>query len=165
MVIAIIFISILLFGLIKRVDCFNTFREGAKNGIETCIQIIPSMVGLMVAIAVFRKSGAMEYIVSLLAPVTSAMGIPESVLPMAILKPVSGSASLALLNDVFQTDGADSLAGRIASVMMGSTETVFYTVTIYLSAVGIKKTSYIIPVALLCSFLGFILSCIVCNFL
>ena len=165
MIIAIIFISILLFGLIKRVDCFNSFREGAKTGIETCIQIIPPMVGLMVAIAVFRKSGAMDHIVSLLTPVTSLVGIPESILPMAILKPISGSASLALLNDIFKTDGPDSLAGRIASVMMGSTETVFYTVTIYLSAVGIKKTSYIIPVALACSFIGFVLACIVCNIL
>jgi len=165
MIIAVIFILILTYGVFKKVDCFSSFRDGAKDGIETCIQILPSMVGLMVAIAVFRESGAMDYLVKLISPLTSLLNIPESVIPLSLLRPVSGSASLALLNDIFQTDGPDSLAGRIASVMMGSTETVFYTVAIYLSAIGIKKTSYIIPVSLLASTISFILACIICRVL
>lgn len=163
MIMGIIFLGILLYGLWKKVDCFGTFREGAKNGIETAIQIIPAMVGLMVAISVFRASGAMDFVIDWLKPVARALGIPTEILPMAFLRPISGSASLAMLKDIFQTVGPDSLAGRIASVMMGSTETVFYTVAIYLSAVGIKKTGYIVPVALFCSFFGFVLACVVCG--
>lgn len=163
MIMGIIFLGILLYGLWKKVDCFGIFREGAKNGIETAIQIIPAMVGLMVAIAVFRASGAMDFIIKGLEPAAKAVGIPTEILPMAFLRPISGSASLAMLNDIFHTAGPDSLAGRIASVMMGSTETVFYTVAIYLSAVGIKKTGYIVPVALFCSYFGFALACIVCS--
>lgn len=163
MIMGIIFLGILGFGLYKRIDCFNAFREGAKNGIETAFQIIPAMVGLMVAIAVFRASGVMDVLVTWLAPVANALHIPTEVLPMAFLRPISGSASLAMLNDIFQTVGPDSLAGRIASVMMGSTETIFYTVAIYLSAVGMKKTGYIVPVALFCSLFGFALACVVCR--
>ena len=163
MAVAIIFILILLYGMVRRVDCFSSFREGAKEGIETCIQIIPPMVGLMVAISVFRASGVMDMLISVFLPVTRHIGIPESVLPLALLRPVSGSASLALLEDIFQTEGPDSLAGRMASVMMGSTETIFYTIAIYLSAIGVKKTSYIVPVALICSFLGFVLAFLVCS--
>ncbi len=163
MIMGIIFLGILVFGLFKKVDCFGSFREGAKNGIETAFQIIPAMVGLMVAIAVFRASGVMDILVGWLTPVANALHIPSEVIPMAFLRPVSGSASLAMLNDIFQTTGPDSLAGRIASVMMGSTETIFYTVAIYLSAVGIKKTGYIVPVALLCSLFGFALACVVCR--
>jgi len=160
MVVAIIFILILGYGIAKRVDCFASFRDGAKDGIETCVQIVPTMVGLMVAIAVFRASGAMDFLISLLIPVTSIFGIPESVLPMALLRPVSGSGSLALLNDIFQNQGPDSTAGRISSVMMGSTETVFYITAVYLTAINVKKTSYIMPISLFCSFLGFIFACI-----
>ena len=163
MIMGIIFLGILAIGLWKRVDCFNAFREGAKNGIETAFQIIPAMVGLMVAIAVFRASGVMDVVVGWLTPVAQALHIPTEVLPMAFLRPISGSASLAMLNDIFQTAGPDSLAGRIASVMMGSTETIFYTVAIYLSAVGMKKTGYIVPVALFCALFGFVLACVVCR--
>lgn len=163
MTIAVIFIAILIYGFLKKVDCFAAFRDGAKDGIETCVSIIPAMVGLMTAIAVFRESGAMDYIISLLTPLTSLIGIPEGVMPLALLRPVSGSASLALLNDIFQVSGPDSMAGRVGSVMMGSTETVFYTIAIYLSAVGIKKTGYIVPVAVFCSYFGFALACIVCT--
>ncbi len=163
MIMGIIFLGILVFGLFKKVDCFNAFREGAKNGIETAFQIIPAMVGLMVAIAVFRASGVMDVLVEWLTPAAKALHIPTEILPMAFLRPISGSAALAMLNDIFQTTGPDSLAGRTASVMMGSTETVFYTVAIYLSAVGIKKTGYIVPVALFCSLFGFALACVVCR--
>ncbi len=161
MVIAIIFILVLGYGLFKRVDCFSAFRDGAKNGIETCVQIIPAMVGLMVGIAVFRASGAMEYLIAIIKPVTSFFGIPEEVLPLALLRPVSGSASLALLNDIYATSGPDSAAGMIGSVMMGSTETVFYTIAIYLSSVGVKKTAYIVPIALICSYISFAIACII----
>ena len=163
MVVAVVFILILLYGMTKKVDCFSSFCDGAKDGIETCVQIVPSMIGLMVAIAVFRESGAMDYLISFIKPFTALIGIPDAVLPLGLLRPISGSASLALLNDIFKNEGPDSLAGRIGSVMMGSTETIFYTIAIYLSAVGVKKTSYIVPVALLCSLFGFALACIVCR--
>ena len=163
MILGIIFLAILLWGLYKRIDCFNAFRTGAKNGIETAIQIMPAMVGLMVAIAVFRASGVMDVMVGWLTPVASAFHIPKEVLPLAFLRPVSGSASLAMLHDIFQTVGPDSRVGRIASVMMGSTETVFYTVAVYLSAINVKKTGYIVPVALFCGLFGFVIACILCG--
>ena len=120
--------------------------------------IIAPLVGLMVAINMFRASGALELISSALSPVLSFIGLPTDVLPLALLRPVSGSASLALVTDIFQTVGPDSLSGRIASVMMGSTETTFYTVAVYFGSVGIKNTRHTLPSALTADLTAILLS-------
>lgn len=146
--IPLVFIIILAAGLYRRVDVFDTFVEGARTGISTVLRIMPTLVGLMVSIGVFRSSGALDILVHTLRPVAGFAGIPPEVLPLAILRPVSGSASLAMMTDIIKEYGADSAAGRIASTMMGSTETTFYTVTVYFGAIGIKDIKYTIAAAL-----------------
>lgn len=148
-------------GLIKRVGVYDCFTEGAKEGAESMLGIIAPLVGLMVAINMLRESGALELIARLLSPVLNFVGIPAEVLPLALLRPISGSASLAIVTDLFRISGPDSLAGRIASVMMGSTETTFYTIAVYFGAVGIKNTRHTLPAALSADLTGILLSAIV----
>lgn len=152
---------ILLFvvsGLVKKVGVYDCFSEGAKEGVQSMLGIIAPLVGLMVAINMLRASGALELISSFLSPVLSFIGLPPDVLPLALLRPVSGSASLALVTDIFQTVGPDSLSGKIASVMMGSTETTFYTVAVYFGSVGIKNTRHTLPAALTADLTAILLS-------
>lgn len=153
--------SFILFGLIRKVNVYECFVEGAKSGIESMFGIIAPLVGLMVAISMFRESGALELIADLLSPLLSYVGLPAEVLPLAILRPISGSASLALVADIFKTYGPDSVIGKIASVMMGSTETTFYTIAVYFGAVGIKNTRHTLPAALSADLTGIVLSAII----
>ncbi len=148
-------------GLVKRVGVYDCFTEGAKEGVQSMLGIIAPLVGLMVAINMLRESGALELIARLLSPVLNFVGIPSEVLPLALLRPISGSASLAIVTDLFRISGPDSLAGKIASVMMGSTETTFYTIAVYFGAVGIKNTRHTLPAALSADVTGIVLSAIV----
>ncbi len=146
--------GIILFGIIKRVNVYDCFVEGAKDGIQSLFGIIAPLVGLMVAISMLRASGIIEMIGGFLSPLTSRIGMPDEVLPLALLRPVSGSASLAIVNDIFLNSGADSTAGKVASVMMGSTETTFYTLAVYFGAVGVKNTRHTLKAALIADFVG-----------
>lgn len=148
-------------GLIKRVGVYDCFTEGAKEGVQSMLGIVAPLVGLMVAINMLRESGALDLIARLLSPVLNFVGIPIDVLPLALLRPISGSASLAIVTDIFRVSGPDSLAGKIASVMMGSTETTFYTIAVYFGAVGIKNTRHTLPAALSADLTGIVLSAIV----
>lgn len=148
-------------GLVKRVGVYECFTEGAKEGINSMIGIVAPLVALMVAINMFRASGALELIAKGLSGVLSAIGMPAEVLPLAILRPISGSASLAVVTDIFGTAGPDSAAGKIASVMMGSTETTFYTIAVYFGAAGIKNTRHTLAAALSADLTGIILSAVV----
>lgn len=148
----------IVFGLIRKVNVYECFVEGAKSGIESMFGIIAPLVGLMVAISMFRESGALEIIAKAISPILSYVGLPVEVLPLSILRPISGSASLALVTDIFKTYGPDSQIGKIASVMMGSTETTFYTIAVYFGAVGIKNTRHTIPSALSADLTGIIFS-------
>ncbi|MDD4495202.1 MAG: spore maturation protein [Eubacteriales bacterium] len=161
--IPLIFLFVIAHGLYKGVDIFDEFVVGAKRGISTFFRIIPPLIGLIVAIGVFRASGALDAIVYALTPIAKLFCIPREVLPLALLRPVSGSASLAMLSDIVNAYGPDSLAGRIASTMMGSTETTFYTITIYLSSVGIKKARYTLAAALIADAVCIIISVLVCT--
>ena len=152
--------GIILFGLIKRVNVYDCFVEGAKDGIQSLFGIIAPLVGLMVAISMLRASGVIEMLGKVLSPLTSRIGMPDAVLPLAMLRPVSGSASLAIVNDIFSNYGADSAAGKIASVMMGSTETTFYTLAVYFGAVGVKNTRHALKAALIADFTGITVSVI-----
>lgn len=152
-------------GLIKRVGVYDCFTEGAKEGVQSMLGIIAPLVGLMVAINMFRASGALDIIAGAAAPLLSAMGMPAEVLPLAMLRPISGSASLAVVTDIFRTCGPDSAAGKIASVMMGSTETTFYTVAVYFGAAGIKNTRHTLAAALSADITGIVLSAVVARLL
>jgi len=163
LIIPIIFSAIIVYALLKKVNIFEAFTQGASEGITTVIKILPSLVGLIAAITMLRYSGALDFIIKLISPVTNLLNIPSDVMPLALLRPVSGSGSLALVGDILKTCGADSEAGRIASVMMGSTETTFYTLCVYFGSVKITDSRYTVFAALLADFAGFIASVWVCR--
>lgn len=150
--------GIVAYGMSKRINVYDCFTEGARDGLESMFGIIAPLVGLMVAISMFRASGALELISRLLKPLTDLLGMPSDVLPLALLRPVSGSGSIALVTDILKNHDPDSLEGKIASVMMGSTETTFYTVAVYFGAVGIKQLRHTVKSALLADFTGMLLA-------
>ncbi len=127
---------------------FDTFLVGAKEGFSSAIAILPSLVGLIMAVTMLNASGALDMLSSFLAPVANLLGLPSQVMPLMLIKPVSGSGATAILTQIFQNNGTESFVGRVASVMSGSTETTFYAIAVYYGAVGIKKTRHTIPAAL-----------------
>jgi spore maturation protein B len=161
--VASIFLVILTLGMLKEVKVYDVFIEGAKEGVTTVIRIIPSLVGLLVAIGVFRASGAMDLLIYAIKPVTNLLGIPSQAVPFALLRPVSGSASLALVSDIIKTYGPDSFIGRLVSTMMGSTETIFYTLAVYFGSVGIKNIRYTLIAALIADVTSIVASVWICT--
>lgn len=157
--------AFLVLGFAKKVNVYDCFVEGAKDGLQSLVGIVPPLVGLMVAIHMFRASGALELLANFLSPLLHAIHLPAEVLPLALLRPISGSASTAIVTDIFQTLGPDSPAGTIASVMMGSTETTFYTVAVYFGAVGVKNTRHTIAAALTADLTGMLLAVLVSHLL
>ena len=131
---------IVIYGVIKKVKIYEAFVEGAKEGFNVAVRIIPYLVAMLVAIGIFRAGGAMEILSTILAPVTKLIGMPAEALPMAIIRPLSGSGSLGVMSDIIKTHGPDSLIGRMVSVMMGSSETTFYVLAVYFGSVNITKT-------------------------
>lgn len=160
----IIFIIIIL-GLLKNVPIFDTFVKGAADGMKSTATIVPSLIGLIVAINMLKASGALDMFTEFISPIANYFHVPPIVLPLAFLRPISGSGSIAFLDTIFSVAGADSFAGRVASVMMGSTETTFYAIAIYFGAVGIKNTRHTIPAALIGDFIGFVVSILTVNLL
>ena len=157
-VVPVVILAILLCGIVKKQKVFDLFLEGAKEGIGIAINILPALVGLMVAIAMFRASGAFDLIVAAFAPLGRALHFPSEVVPLALMRPISGSGSLSVYESILKTYGADSFIGRVASVLQGSTETTFYTVAVYFGSVGISKSRHTVPAALCADFVGFIMS-------
>lgn len=150
--------AIVLFGFLRKVPVFDTFVAGAKEGLHTSVSILPTLVGLIMAVSMLSASGALDLLSSLLAPAANFLGLPPQVMPLALIKPFSGSGSTAVLTQIYKDCGPDSFAGRVASVMAGSTETTFYAVAVYFGSVGIKKTRHTIPAALLGDLTACILS-------
>lgn len=159
MVLPIAVVGIIIYGLRQREKVFDVFLNGAKQGIEVSIRIIPSIIGIMVAIGVFKASGALDIFTKILNPVTSSLGIPSEVTSLALMRPISGSASLGIVSQTVNEYGPDSKIGKIASAIMGCTETTFYTVAIYFGSVGIKNIRYVLPIALLADLLAVIVVC------
>lgn len=151
-------LMIVSYGLVQRVGVFDCFVSGAKEGIETTFRILPSLVGLITAVTVFRHSGALELITGALQPLLEKIRFPAEVLPLALMRPVSGSGALAIVQDLYATHGPDSFIGRAASVMMGSTETTFYTVAVYFGSIGVRRTRYTVKAALVADLFGMLLS-------
>jgi len=139
---------IIVFGLVRHVPLFDTFVAGAKEGFSSAVSILPSLVGLMMAVSMLNASGALDMLSSFLSPAARLLGLPPQVMPLALIKPVSGSGATAILAQIFQNNGTESFAGRVASVMSGSTETTFYAIAVYFGAVNVKKTRHTIPAAL-----------------
>ncbi len=159
----IIILAILGAGLLRNVRVFDAFTEGASEGVRTVIKILPSLVGILTAVGVFRASGALDFVVWLLKPAASLLGVPAEAMPLALLRPVSGSASLALVSDIIREHGPDSFVGRVVSTMMGSTETIFYTLAVYYGSAGIRNIRYTLLAALIADGVSVIASAWVCT--
>jgi len=149
---------IILYGLIEKQATFDIFLEGAKEGIQIVSNIFPTLLGLFLSINVLRASGIIDAFTNLVLPLLSLLKIPAEILPLALLRPISGSASMAVATDIMKNFGVDSLIGLISSTIMGSTETTLYTIAIYTSAVRIKNTRFVLIAALLADFVGMITS-------
>ena len=147
-------VSIVALG--RRVDVYAALLEGGRSGLELVKSILPALVLLLTAVELLRASGAMEALTRLLAPAAAWLGIPPETLPLVLIRPLSGSGALALGAELMAAHGPDSLIGRTAAVMLGSTETTFYTVSIYFSAAGVRKSRYAIPAALVADLTGFV---------
>ena len=158
----VLLVGIPLVGMLRGVKVYDVFIEGAKEGFDVAIRIIPFLVGILVAIGMFRGSGAMDLLMAGLRPVVAPTGFPPEVLPLAILRSLTGSGSLAFTTDLIKTHGPDSLIARIAATMYGSSETTFYVLAVYFGAVGVRRTRHAVPAALIGDIAAAIAAVIVC---
>lgn len=162
--IPVIIVFIPLFATYRKVPVYESFVDGAKDGFDTAIKIIPHLVGMLVAITVFRASGAMDLMLDGIRPLLNRVGVPGEVLPLAFLRPITGAGSLAFTTDLIAHFGPDSMIGRMASTIQGSTDTTLYVLTVYFGAVGIRKASYALKVGLISDAVGFVAAIAICYF-
>ena len=151
---------IVLFGFFKGVDVFDSFLAGAKEGLHTSMNLLPTLIGLIMAVTMVRASGLLDLLCALAEPLTQAVGVSPELAPLAVLRPISGSGAMVLFNDILATYGPDSFIGRVASVMEGSTETTFYTIAVYYGATKVHQTRHTLPSALSADLAGNIMSAV-----
>ncbi|MDR1538810.1 MAG: spore maturation protein [Clostridiales bacterium] len=163
LIIPLMFLLILGYGYWKKVAMYDSFIEGAKDGMSTVAGILPTLVGLMVAVGILRASGALDLISNFIAPLTTRLGYPKEAVPLTFMRLVSSSASTGLLLDLFKKYGPDSYIGRFVSIMMSCTETVFYTMSVYFMSVKITKTKYTLTGALLANLVGIVAALFITN--
>lgn len=154
-----------LYAAFRKVPVYESFLDGAKDGFGTAINIIPHLVGMMVAISMFRASGAMDLLIALIRPLFDQLGIPSEVLPLGLLRPITGAGSLAFTTELIKTHGPDSMIGRIASTIQGSTDTTLYVLTVYFGAVGIRRSRYALKVGLFSDIVGFLAAIFICLYI
>ncbi|ANB58832.1 spore maturation protein B [Anoxybacillus sp. B7M1] len=152
---------ILLYGTWKKIPTYESFVEGGKEGISIAVSIIPYLVGMLVSISIFRASGALDYMMRFIKPLAEAIGLPAEVVPLAMVRTISGTAALGMTTDLIATYGPDSFVGRLASTIQGSTETTLYVLTVYFGAVGIRKMGDALKVGILADILSFVVSFII----
>ncbi|MEB3102781.1 spore maturation protein [Ferviditalea candida] len=162
--IPVVLVFIPLYASYKKVPVYESFVDGAKDGFDTAVRIIPHLVGMMVAISIFRSSGMMDFLIGFVRPLFEQLGVPGEVLPLAILRPITGAGSLAFTTELIKQFGPDSMIGRIASTVQGSTDTTLYVLTVYFGAIGIRKAGYALKVGLFSDLVGFAAAVIVCMF-
>jgi len=158
--IPLIIAAILLVGTFKKVPTYESFVDGGKEGIKIAVSIIPFLVGMLVSVSIFRASGALDALTGWLRPWLAQAGLPPEILPLALIRPISGTAALGMTSDMIAVYGPDSFAGRLASILQGSTDTTFYVLTVYFGSVGIRKMSDALKVGLLADVLGIIVAII-----
>ncbi|KIL34872.1 spore maturation protein [Cohnella kolymensis] len=151
-----------LYASFRKVPVYETFIDGAKGGFDTAISIIPHLVGMLTAISMFRASGAMDFVVGLIAPLFQFLGVPGDVLPLAFLRPITGAGSLAFVTDLIKEHGPDSYVARIAATVQGSTDTTLYVLTVYFGAIGIRNSRYALKVGLFSDLVGFFAAVAAC---
>ena len=163
LILPLIVLFIIVYGIIKKVNVYDVFIEGAKESFEMFVSLFPPMLAMIFAINLFIKSNCLDYFLTFLSPLFNLIKVPLEIIPMAIMRPISGSSSLAILNNILGANGPDSLVGRIASVMQGSTDTTLYVLTLYFGSVGIKKIGHSLKAGLLADLFAIVLSIIVVN--
>lgn len=151
-------LGIVLWGFVKRVNVFDCFMRGVRESMTSVVALLPALMALVTAVTMLRESGALEAIIGILSPLSKLTGIPQQVMPLAVISPISGSGSLTVFEQILSSFGPDSLQGRVASVMMCSSETTFYAVTVYYGAVQISKTRCTLPAAILAD-----ITCFTCS--
>jgi len=156
---------ITMYGFLEKKNVFDTFLNGAKEGVGIVLKIFPTLIGLFLAINLLRNSGILDMIIKLLTPLLNILKFPKEIMPLAMLRPISGSASMAVAVDIMKTYGVDSMIGMITSTIMGATETTLYTIAVYTSAVGIKKTRFVLAAGLIADIIGMLTAVIICNIL
>ena len=163
--IPVIIFFIILCGIIEKKPVFDLFLSGAKEGLGIIINIFPTLIGIFFAIGLLRNSGILDFFTNLLIPITSILKIPSEIIPLALIRPISGSASIGIATDIMRQFGVDNYIGRVASVIMGSTETTLYTIAVYTSCVKIKKNRGILSAALTADLIGILSAVIICRIL
>lgn len=158
-----IILFIVIYGAIKKVRIYEVFVEGAKEGFNVGVRVIPYLAAMLIAIGIFRAGGAMEILAAILSPITGLIGMPSETLPMALIRPLSGSGALGVMSELINTHGPDSLIGRMVAVMMGSGETTFYVLAVYFGAVGINKTRQAVPAGIIADIVAILMSVWVTN--
>ena len=157
-IVPLLLFGICCFALGKKEDPYELLLAGAKDGLSLLISLIPTLVLLMTSVTMLRTSGAMDMLSELLAPAAKLLGIPPETVALVLIRPISGSAALAVGSELMLRHGADSLVGRTAAIMLGSTETTFYTISVYFGAANIRKTRYTLPAALFADLVGFVMA-------
>ena len=158
-----IILLIVTYGLLEKNKVFDDFLEGAKEGIGMVVNILPTLIGLFVAIGALRNSGILDIIIRLVTPLLNVIHFPSEIMPLAMLRPISGSGSIAIATDIMKNYGVDNTIGIMASTIMGSTETTLYTIAVYTSCVKIKKTRFVLLAALAADFVGIVVSVVICQ--
>ena len=158
-----VILIIVVYGVVEKAKIFDNFLEGAKEGIKITISIFPTLIGLFVAVGALRSSGILDLIINFVTPMLNVINFPSEIMPLAMLRPISGSSSIAIATDIMKNYGVDSQIGIIASTIMGSTETTLYTIAIYTGCVKIKKIRFVLAVALITDVIGIVISVLVCR--
>ncbi len=163
--IPVVILIILFYGIKEKQKVFDCFLEGATEGVKIVVNLFPTLIGIFLAVGALRSSGILDFIIDIISPVTNLLKIPSQILPLAMLRPISGSASMGVAVDIMKQYGVDTTLGMITSVIMGSTETTFYTIAIYTACVKVKKIRFVLAAALLADLAGMISSVIICQIL
>lgn len=164
-IIPIIVLSVVIYGMFKGVKVYECFIEGAKDGISICLRIFPYLLAMIVAVTAFRESRALDYFIYLITPIVRLVGIPPEVVPLILIKPLSGSGALGIFAETLQKYGADTYIGIVCSIIMGSTETIFYTLTVYYGAINIKKIRHTLWAAIIADLTAIIMAVTIAKFL
>lgn len=162
-ILPIIILIIIIYGVKKKINIYETFLEGAKEGLVTTFTIFPAIIAMIFAINIFLDSNFLEFVIKLISPIIGNVKYPIELFPMAILRPISGTASLAIMNDIFASYGADSFAGRLASILQGCTDTTVYVIALYFGTIKVTKIRYSLWVGLFADLVGIVMAIILTN--
>lgn len=165
LIIPLMVLGVIVYGMVKKIDIYDVFVEGSKESYDMIIKMFPCMLAMIFGVNLFANSGFLEWIFGFVQNILDFFNIPISIIPMAIMRPISGSASLAILNTILENYGPDSFAGRLASVIQGSTDTTFYILTLYFGSIGIKKIKYSLWAGLAADIIGIVSAIVIVNFM